>query len=219
MPNQAIFTPIDYDNWARKPYFDYYYYKLKSRYTISVKIDITTLDIKRREKQYRFYPTFLYVIMKAINASEAFRTTFHQGKLGHWSYMQPSFTIFHKDDCTFSDLWSEYHPEFTDFYRIITQDIKTYKDVKGIKIRDHQPPNLLPISCIPWIDFESISQDTVIDNDFLRPIIRFGKFYTECEQTKIALSIYVNHAVADGYHTAMLIQHIQQICDNAVDWI
>ncbi|MVX34368.1 chloramphenicol acetyltransferase [Myroides sp. LoEW2-1] len=219
MQSKAIFHPIDLENWPRKPYFEYYHNNLKSKYTVSIKIDITTLFRKYKDSNYKFFPIFLYVIIRAINNSESFRTVIYNGQLGQWSFMQPSFTIFHKDDCSFSDLWSEYHEDFQEFYNIIIQDINTYKDRKGIKIRENQPANLIPISCVPWINFESISQDTIQDSNFLQPIIRFGKYYTEGNKVKISLSIYVNHAIADGYHTSMFLQDIQNLCDHVENWM
>lgn len=219
MQPKAIFTPIDIDTWHRKPYFEYYRNFLKTKYTVSIKIDITALHSLYKEKGYKFYPTFIYVVMKAINNSEAFRTVFYKGQLGQWNFMQPSFTIFHRDDQTFSDLWSEYHEDFKTFHKVINSDIEKYKDVKGIKIRDHQPPNFIPISCVPWISFESISQDTTVDNDFLNPIIRFGKFYEENNMVKIPLSIYVNHAIADGYHTSLFLNDVQDICNKVEEWM
>ncbi|WP_158211201.1 CatA-like O-acetyltransferase [Myroides phaeus] len=219
MKQQAKFTPIDLDTWSRKPYYDYYRNKLKTKYTVSIKVDITELHACYKIKGYKFYPTFMYVIMKALNNSEAFRTVIHNGQLGQWNFLQPAFTIFHEDDKTFSDLWSEYHSDFAIFHQVIIKDIDTYKDVKQIKARPNTPPNFVPISCVPWISFESISQDTTVDSDFLQPIIRFGKFYTENNRVKIPLSIFVNHAISDGYHTSMLLNDIQNIATNVAEWM
>lgn len=33
------------------------------------------------------------------------------------------------------------------------------------------------------------------------------------------LSVFVNHAVADGYHTCKLVNDIQDIANNIKDWI
>lgn len=219
MNENAIFTPIDYDNWPRKPYFEYYHHKLKSKYTLSVKLEITQLCTMYKQKGYRFYPTFMYVIMRAINQNEAFRTVYHNGQLGTWNYMVPSFTIFHQDDQSFSDLWSGYSNSFPTFHKIISQDIAIYKDVKGIRIRPNQPPNFIPISCIPWISFESVSHDSISDTDFMHTIVRFGKFYTDNNKTFIPISIYVNHAIADGFHSAKLLNDMQQIATDVKQWM
>ena len=216
---QAKFTPIDFENWKRKPYYEYYRNQLKTKYTISVKIDVTLLVQQCKQQQQRFFPTFLYVIMRAINQSDAFRYSIQDGKLGQWNYMQPAFTTFHEDDHSFSDLWSTYHEDYNTFYKAITADMHTYKDVKGIKIRPDAPQNLIPISCIPWIHFESVSQDSVHHSDFLHPIVRFGKYQEVQGQTLLPFSIYIDHATADGYHTATMIESIQHLCNTATTWL
>ena len=219
MIQQAVFTPIDRETWSRTPYYDYYRNVLKTKYTVSLKIDITIFMAVYQRKAYKFFPTFLYSIMRALNNSEALRTCIHENQLGTWNFLTPQFTVFHKDDHTFSDLWSDYYTDFPSFYQAIVQDLTQYKEVKGLKVKPELPPNFVPISCIPWISFESISQDTSHDSDFLKPIIRFGKYYHEQEKVLIPLSIYVNHAIADGYHTSMFLNDLQAIVDDAASWL
>lgn len=219
MNRSAVFTPIDFEEWPRRAHFEYYHFKLKSKYTVNIHLDITELVHNYRSKKLRFYPVFLYVLIKAINSNSAFRIAYNEGVLGVWSYMVPSYTIFHQDDETFSDIWSSYHPELKVFYRSVLKDMESYRHVKGVKVKPNQPKNCIPISSVPWISFTSISQDSILDSDFLSPIIRFGKYYTENNRVKIPFSIYVNHAVADGYHSSKLIQNIQDLCDQAACWM
>ncbi|MDM1326650.1 chloramphenicol acetyltransferase [Myroides odoratimimus] len=219
MTKEAKFTPIDLESWNRTPYYEYYRNILKTKYTVSIKIDITEVFSLYKSKEYKFFPTFLYIIMKALNNSEELRTCIHEGQLGTWNFLAPQYTLFHEDDKTFSDLWSEHADDFKAFHHNIISDIEKYKDVKGIKIKEGLPANFVPISCVPWISFESISQDTSHDSDFLKPIIRFGKYYQEHDKVLIPLSIYVNHAIADGYHTSMFLQDIQDIANDARNWI
>ncbi|MGG5507982.1 MULTISPECIES: CatA-like O-acetyltransferase [unclassified Myroides] len=219
MVQLPTFTPIDRETWSRTPYYDYYRNVLKTKYTVSIKIDITVLMGLYKTKAYKFFPCFLYAIMQALNKNEALRTCIHEGQLGTWNYLSPQFTLFHEDDKTFSDLWSDYHPDFKIFHQNIVSDIERYKNVKGIKVKPGLPFNFIPISCVPWISFESISQDTSHDSDFLKPIIRFGKFYQEHEKTWIPLSIYVNHAIADGYHTSVFLNDLQSIVHDAANWL
>ena len=73
-------------------------------------------------------------------------------KTGYFDVMHPNFTIFHKDDHTFSDIWSYYDDDFQTCYQNIINDMETYKDVKGPKGKEGQPPNFFCISvCHGWI--------------------------------------------------------------------
>ena len=50
------------------------------------------------------------------------------------------------------------------------------------------------------------------------PIITYGKKFSQGSNTLLPISVYINHAVADGYHTCKLINDIQDIFYN-LDWI
>ncbi len=216
---EAIFTAVPPD-WKRKPYFDYYYYTLKTKYNVNYHIDITELLREIKNRHLRFYPTFLYVITRIVNQNEAFRMSFDaDNRLGIWNYVVPSYTIFHEDDKTFSDIWSEYSPVFKDFYPQVIKDMLKYKDVKEIKARADRPANFCPISVLPWLSFESISQDTYSESSLLFPIIRFGKYYNRDSKVFLPFSIFVNHAVADGYHTSKLINEIEEFCGKTAAWL
>ncbi|QNK63490.1 chloramphenicol acetyltransferase CAT [Pedobacter sp. PAMC26386] len=215
----AIFTTVSED-WVRKPYFDYFYYTIKTKYNINHQIDITALIAEIKDRKLKFYPTFLYVIMRVVNQNEEFRMSFDErGSLGTWNYVVPSYTIFHDDDKTFSDIWSEYKPGFNDFYETVTEDLLLYKDVKGIKAKQDRPQNFCPISVLPWLSFSGFSQDTYTESPFLYPIIRFGKFYEQGGRTLIPFSVFVNHAIADGYHTSKLINEVQGLANDVTNWV
>lgn len=154
----AVFTPVDLENWPRREYFAYYFDRLKCRYSITATLDITRLMRRRRQLQRRFFPILLYVIMRAVNrqgdeenaGNSAFRMAFDvQGRLGRWSYCNPVYTVFHEDDATFSDLWSQWSPDFSVFYETVLADMARYGNVRGIKGRHHTPENFCSVSSLP----------------------------------------------------------------------
>lgn len=216
---KAVFEPVPAD-WKRKPYFDYYYYAIKTKYNVNHHIDITKLLTEIKSQNLKFYPTFLYAIMRIVNRNEEFRMSFDENnQLGTWNFVVPSYTIFHDDDKTFSDIWSEYTPVFEDFYNGVIDDMNIYKDVKKIKAKENRPPNFCPVSAIPWLSFHGISQDTYSESPLLFPIIRFGKYYNAGDKILLPFSIFVNHAVADGYHTSKLINEIEEFGKRAEEWL
>lgn len=214
------FVPLNPETWERKEYFDYFYYQIKCKYTLNANIDISGLLENTRKLKLKFFPTFLYAIMRIINQNKEFRMSFDKkGILGYWNYVIPSYTIFHEDTKTFSDIWSEYTEDFSLFYYGVLHDMETYKNVKAIKARPGQPANFCSISSLPWLSFTNYSQDTYTESPFLFPLIRFGKYFTEGEKILIPFAIFVNHAVADGYHTAKLINDLQSFVTKSEEWM
>ena len=72
----------------------------------------------------------LFVIMKAVNQNKEFRMSFNEkGELGYWDKVVPCYTLFHNENKTFTDIWSEYDEDFNIFYRTVIEDIHTRKVV------------------------------------------------------------------------------------------
>lgn len=211
--DEIEFEPINMENWERREHFIYYTDILKTSYHMNVDVEITAFYNWTRKHQYRFFPSFLYVVMTAVNRNKEFRMAYKDGVLGFYRECHPSYTIFHKDDCTFSDIWSEYDPDFEKFYSNCIQDMEKYKDVKGVKTKPGRPDNFCPVSCAPWVTFTGFGHDTSGPSKMYFPVINFGKFYEKDEKRYIPLSVYVNHAAADGYHTSKLILDIQSIVE------
>ena len=210
---EAVFHVIDRSTWERSIYFDYYHSRIKCKYNLNANIDITPLVRMQKERGLKFFPTMLYVIMRAVNQNKEFRMSFNEkGELGYWDWVVPSYTVFHEADKTFSDIWSEYDADFDTFYRNVTEDIRQYGNITGvIKTRPGQPANYCPISCLPWLSFTSFAQDTYSENSLLFPLIKFGKYFEENGKVLLPVAVFVSHAVADGYHTCKLINDMQDI--------
>ena len=144
-----MFHKIDFETWERKEHFKYYINLIKTNYNLTAGLNISQLMEKVKEKKLKFFPTMLYCIIKAVNQNKEFRMDYDkEGNLGYWDYVVPSYTIFHDDDKTFSDIWSEYDENFEKFYTNVVEDIEKYKDIKGVKTKLGRGDNFCPISLI-----------------------------------------------------------------------
>lgn len=152
--------------------------------------------------------------------NEAFRMGFdHQGRLGFWDYCNPVYTLFHKDDLSFSDVWSLWTPDFSGFYERVLADMARWGRVKGLKARPGTPENFCSISSLPWLSFTSFAQDTYAESRLLAPLIRVGRHFTQGRKTLLPVALSVHHAVADGFHTAKLYHDMQAVADTAEQWL
>ena len=167
------FHLIDRTKWERDIYFDYYYNRIKCRYTLNANIDITELAAYRKHRGLKFFPTMLYAIMRVVNANKEFRMDFDSNnRLGYWEEVVPSYTVFHDETKTFTDVWSEYDRDFSTFYDTVLRDMETYGGITGVvKARPGQPRNFCPVSCLPWLSYTAFAQDTYVENSFLFPLI------------------------------------------------
>ena len=145
-----MFTKIDMNTWERREHFQYYRETLKCGYSLTASIDVTDFLKKIREKNLKFYPSFVYCVGNVINHTKEFKMGLdEEGNPGYWDVVHPNYTVFHKDDHTFSDMWSCYREDFNEFYQEMVRDMENYGNRKGIKAREGQPPDFFCISCVP----------------------------------------------------------------------
>lgn len=204
------FTPIDQANWARKEYFDHYFSHVPCTYSAVFKLDITRLC---RQGQ-KLYPTMLYHIAAEVNRRKEFRTALDStGRLGIYDQMHPCYTIFHKDSETFSNLWTEYSPDYETFCQAYRRDMDKYGKNSGLEIKPGTPENTFPVSMLPWASFEGFNLNLQKGYDFLLPIFTMGRYYEEGGKTLLPLAVQVHHAVCDGFHLCRFINGLQARLD------
>lgn len=213
------FTKIDIENWHRKEYY-LHYMNQPCTYSLTTTIDITELKNGLKNNNQKIYPALIYMLTTMVNQHEEFRMTKNaKAELGYWKELIPSYTIFNKENQTFSSIWTTYTTSFTDFYAACVQDIATYSDSKTLFPKQPFPTNSLNISILPWTEFTSFSLNIYDEGSYLLPIFTIGKFIQENEKILMPLAIQVNHAVCDGYHLGNFITDLQQFTKNYSDWL
>lgn len=205
------FQKIDKENWMRKEYFEHYFSDVPCTYSMTVKLDITKITKMKK----KIYPSMLYYITTIVNRHSEFRTLFNaKGEIGVFDEMIPSYTIFHKDTETFSNIWTEYKTDIEDFYTAYEKDIQQYGSQKGMSAKPNAPQNIFTVSMIPWASFEGFNLNLQKGYDYLLPIFTMGKFYNDAEKIILPLAIQVHHAVCDGFHICRFITELQELIND-----
>lgn len=84
--------------------------------------------------------------------------------------MFPSYTVFHKDTETFSELWTEYSSDYDTFCSRYEHDMAQYGDRKGLLGKPGMPENVFPVYMIPWTSFEGFNLNLQKGYDYLLPV-------------------------------------------------
>lgn len=205
------FTKIDRDTWPRKEYFDHYFAQVPCTYSAVFQLDITSL----RRSGEKLYPAMLYCISTVVNRHREFRMACNAaGEIGWYDRVHPCYTIFHKDTETFSNLWTEYDPDYTAFREAYRRTLSVYGEQPGMMPQPDTPPNTFPVSMIPWASFEGFNLNLQNGYDYLPPIFTMGKFYEENGRVRLPLAVQVHHAVCDGFHLCRLVNEMQELLDS-----
>ena len=204
------FTPIDRAHWARKEYFDHYFSQVPCTYSAVFQLDITRLC----QQGQKLYPTMLYHIATEVNLQEEFRTALDgAGQLGIYDRMHPCYTIFHKESETFSNLWTEYTPDYEAFCEAYRCDMAQYGGNLGMEAKPGTPENTFPVSMLPWASFEGFNLNLQKGYDYLLPIFTMGRYQETGGKTLLPLAVQVHHAVCDGFHLCRFVNGLQTRLD------
>ena len=210
---KPIFEVIDQNNWKRKPYFDRYFTDVPCTYSITVNIDISEVIRFKAERKTKLYPLLIYILTKAVHCHDEFRMDINEnGEVGVWKTIYPCYTVFHKENETFSCIWTEWNDDLKVFLENYNRDVELYGNKLDIDAKPQTPKHVFPISSLPWTVFTGFNLNIKPDTGYLLPIFTFGKYFKEEERFHIPLSIQVHHAVCDGYHVSRFIHTIQKIC-------
>ena len=92
------------------------------------------------QKVTNFTPAMIYLVTKTLNRIENFKMFKDKyGYLCAWDKIIPNYTIFHNDDHTLSDCWTDFSEDFDTFYPNILKDMATAATKKGIVPKEGQP--------------------------------------------------------------------------------
>ena len=134
---------IEKSTWSRSEYYDHYHSHVPCSYSMTAKLDISAL----RERKLKLYPTMLFVLSKVVNCHEEFRTAINShGELGFYDVVFPSYTIFHQQTETFSNIWTEYCGDYQEFLKRYQEDITCYGDREGFIAKPNMPENVFTVS-------------------------------------------------------------------------
>ena len=207
------FIPIDFNRWSRKEYYEHYFKQVPCTYSMQVELDITAL----RKRHVKLYPAMLFALTTIVNRHTEFRMSNENNQLGYFDTLIPCYTIFHADNETFSNLWTEYSENYLDFKKNYDNDIQVYGNKKGFMPKPNLPQNHFNVSMIPWTTFQAFQFNIKDGFDYLRPIFTMGK-WVEKNQIHLPFSMQVHHAVCDGFHACRFVNELQDFIHTA-DWI
>lgn len=220
MKKEPIFHPIEIDTWSMAQAFHYYTQVAPTTYTVNVMMDVTILRKTLKQKGYKFFPAYLYLVTKAIEKQQELRMAVQNGTLGYWETLTPAYPQFNEGDKTTSLLWTEYNECFQMFYDAYIEDTQNYKKNHGILTSKGVPlPNAYIISCIPWFTFNSFSLHNHGIKDYYVPSFEAGGFVESNGKVQMPLSVTVHHATTDGYHLKVFFEELQKTMNEPEKWL
>lgn len=216
MNTNLQFTPLDLKTWKRGQMFYYFSKMAPTGYSLTVDVDITKLIKVIKSANVKFFPAYLWLTTKALNLQTEFKIAEKDGQIGYYDTLTPLYATFHKDDQTFSLMWTEYNDDFNVFYRSYLDNQKQFGNNHGVLAQNNTTPpeNAYTVSCIPWIPFKHFSVHSYENKPYYFPSIEAGRFYQSKDKIILPLSITCHHAATDGYHVKCFLETFQSSADS-----
>jgi len=204
------YTKIDMASWHRADLYRLYTeYWTTCSFDIQQEIDVTETVRYMRERGKMFAPALYYAATSALNTRENFRLSVVDGELVMWDKISPMFPVLTKyEDICFHTV--EFTDDFKAFYSAYEEDKQKNADCcRGMTQR--MPPNVYSISIIRSVPFTTFAFDMKNPKDYLLPMVFISQYTEKNGRLMLQVSIHVNHAATDAYHTSIFFAEMQKI--------
>ena len=190
---------------------------LSSRYTMSARVNVENLWIKSKEQDLSFFVMSLGALMNALNDVPAMRRRIIDGKVIEFESLDAVCPIMDKEETVFKEIRIEgpqrfynilkWHDYVVDYQLNVLEGVDKAFDVDTM---ERDKINIANFSCIPWVDFDSITNATAAGNA-IQPLITWGKVNENYEMT---VSITVSHIFVNGLELAKFYKNAQENFDS-----
>lgn len=176
-------------------------------FAVTVSVDVTKAYQFSKENGVSFFAKYLHDCMKAINEVDNLKYRIIEEKVVEYEVIHASPTLM-KSDGTYG--FSFIH--FNEDINVFSQNIE--KEKQRIEHSEVLYPEINGLDCIhcsaiPWLNFTGHKEPVSGLKDSV-PKLAFSKTENVNGKIMMNVSISVNHALADGYHVGLFVDHFQK---------
>lgn len=186
---------------------------LSSRYSMSARVNVEKLWNYCHENDKSFFVMCLGCMMNAVNEVPEMKRRIIDGRVYEFDYLEATTPIMDEDNEIYREMRVKIPQEFEDIHqwhdyvKELSKDILSGKN-EGFTLdmfkRDSE--NIANFSCIPWVDFDSITS-AIVQNNQIQPLITWGKVDENYEMT---VSITVNHIFVNGRELGYFYENVEK---------
>ena len=174
---------------------------LSSRYAMSARIDVGKMWDWCHENDKSFFVMSLGCLMNAVNSVDAFKRRIIDGKVIEYDYLEGVCPIMDEGEEIYKEMRVRTPQDFEDimdwhdYIKGLSKDILSgKKEGFNLEMEKRDFTNIANFSCIPWVDFDMIT-NCVVSGSAVQPLITWGKVN---ENNEMSVAITVNHIFVNG---------------------
>lgn len=200
--------PIAWEDWPRKPVFDFFSAMSDPFYSVTFTVDVTRLHRFTSARGLSFYYALVYLCTQAVDRVDAFHYTVRDGALFRLHRRSPSFT--------------DLKPGAEQFHIVTmpgTGDIAAFCQAARARslaqtafiCAEGESDALIYFSCLPWVELTALTNERDFDPDDAVPRIAWGRYVQTDGRLRLGLSMELNHRFVDGYHIGQFSTALQEL--------
>ncbi|WP_421938474.1 CatA-like O-acetyltransferase [Pedobacter sp.] len=205
---------IDINNWVRKDHFNFFNTFEEPFFGITIDVDCTATYREAKAAGVSFFLLYLHKSLAAANQIENFRYRIIDGDVWQYEVINAATTV-NRPDGTFGFGYLDFVADFCQFQQNAKKEIEKVQQSSGL-IPSGAGDNVIHFSALPWLNFKSLSHARKFGIHDSCPKISFGQVREEGGRKIMAISVHVNHALADGYHVSQFVETYQNLLNNGV---
>lgn len=207
-----MYTNLDLESWPRREHFEFFRKFEEPFFGLVADVDVTRAYASAKQKETSLYLYYLHAVLAAVNGVEALRYRISGDAVRVYERVDVSATVM-RGDKTFGFSFMEYHSDFKTFAAGAQTEIARVQNTPGLITRTFDMENIIHFSAVPWVRFTSLSHARSFTFQDSCPKVSVGKITEENGRKVMPVSIHVHHALADGYHTGLFFEKLQQELD------
>lgn len=188
-----------------------------ARYSMSARVNVEKLWNWCHENGKSFFIMSLGCLMNAVNSVDELKRRIIDNKAVEFDYLDGVTPIMNEDEGIYCEMKVKTPQEFEniiqwhDYVKDLSEDILSGKiESFFIEMEKRDLTNIANFSCIPWVDFDMITNCTV-KGKAIQPLITWGKVN---ENFEMSVSITVSHIFVNGRELGYFYENAQREFNN-----
>ena len=188
-----------------------------TRYSMSARVNVEKLWNWCHENDKSFFIMSLGCLMNAVNSVDELKRRIIDNKPVEFDYLDGVTPIMNEDEGIYCEMRVQTPQEFDsiiqwhDYVKDLSADILSGKiESFFIEMEKRDLTNIANFSCIPWVDFDMITNCTV-EGKAIQPLITWGKVN---ENFEMSVSITVSHIFVNGRELGYFYENAQREFNN-----
>lgn len=209
---------IDIKTWSRRDAFHFFKAYEYPQFNVCAQVPITETYRFLEKNRLSKFNAMLWLISNAANHVPQIRTRIRAEQVVAHDLTHPSFTVLTEDQ-SLAFCAVDYSTDLARFFEEVELGIAR---VKSSPTMADEPgrDDLIFVSCVPWINFTSISHPLKQGTTDSIPRISWGKFTPENNRVFMPVSLQLHHGLADGVHAGLFFEKLEDLLahPHLIDW-